>query len=192
MGTVGINFGAATSGAGFNVATTVAAITALSSAVENPWTAQLATLKAQDTALTAVGTHLAALSSAVLALTNFDGVLASKEGASSNTSVLTLTAASSGAVAGSHTVYVTQLAATSSNYSDEVKSANDVLSGSLTIQVGTAAATAGVAATAAQTITIGSSNNTLTSLGTVHQQRRLRSFSECGDGYERLAALAGE
>ena len=164
MGTVGINFGAATSGAGFNVATTVASITALSSAIENPWTAQLARLKTQDTTLTSVGTDLASLSTAVSALTNFDGVLASKEGSSSDTNVLTLTAASSAAVAGSHTIYVTQLAATSSTYSDEVNSANDVLSGSLTIQVGTATSTAGVAATAAQTITIDSTNNTLTTL----------------------------
>ena len=164
MGTVGINFGAATGGTGFNVATTVASIVALSSAVENPWTAQLASLKAQDATLTTVGTDLAALSTAVSALTNFDGVLASKEGSSSDTNVLTLTAASSTAVAGSHTIYVTSLAATSSNYSDEVNSAKDVLSGSLTIQVGTAASTAGVAATAAQTITIGSTNNTLTTL----------------------------
>ena len=52
MSTVGINFGAATSGTGFNVATTVASITALSSAIENPWNAQLTSLKAQDTALT--------------------------------------------------------------------------------------------------------------------------------------------
>ncbi len=164
MGTVGINFGAATGGTGFNVATTVASIVALSSAVENPWTAQLATLKTQDTALTTVGTHLAALSTAVSALTNFDGVLAAKEGSSSDTSVLTLTAASSAAVAGSHTVYVSKLASTSSTYTDELKGAGDVLSGSLTIQTGTAASTLGVQATAAQTIPIGSTNDTLTTL----------------------------
>jgi len=164
MGTVGINFGAATSGAGFNVATTVASITALSSAIENPWNAQLTSLKAQDTALTSVGTDLATLSTAVTALTDFDGVLAGKEGSSSDTNVLTLTAASSTAVAGSHTVYVTSLASTSSNYTNQVPSANDTISGSLTIQVGTAAANSAASPTAAQTITIGSTNNTLTTL----------------------------
>ena len=53
--------------------------------------------------------------------------------------MLTLSAASSTAVAGSHTVIVGQLAQTSSEASASV-SANDTLSGALTFQVGTAVA----------------------------------------------------
>ena len=157
MGTVGLSFGSATSGAGFNVATTVTSILAIDSAVETPWKAQLASLQAQDTAFSTLGTGLASLSTALAALTDFDGVLASKEGSSSDTNVLTLNSAGSSAVAGSHTVVVTSLASTSSQFSDELTNASDTLSGTLSLQVGSGSA---------QTITLGSANNTLATLAT--------------------------
>jgi flagellar hook-associated protein 2 len=153
MGTVGINFGAATSGAGFDVASTVTSILAVASAIETPWKAQLTALQAQDTALSGLGTNLASLSTAVSSLTAFDGVLAQKQGASSNTNVLTLTAASSSAVSGSHTITVNQLAQTSSQYSAAI-AATDTLRGSLTFGSGTSA----------QTLTLDSTNNTLSTL----------------------------
>lgn len=154
MATIGINFGAATSGAGFDVAGTVTSILALESAVETPWKAQLATLKAQDTALSGLGTDLSRLSTALGALTNFDGVLSAKQGSSSNPSVLSLTSASSAAVAGSHSVTVTSLATTGSRFSDTLTNPNDVLSGTLSIQVGSGSA---------QSITL-ASTDTLASL----------------------------
>ena len=157
MGTVGMNFGSATSGAGFDVATTVTSILAIEQGIETPWKTQLTSLQAKDTAFTTLGTGLSALSTALSALTNFDGVLGSKEGSSSDTSVLTLNAASSSAVAGSHTVVVTSLASTSSQYSDELTHASDLLSGSISLQVGSGAA---------QTITLDSTNNTLQTLAT--------------------------
>jgi flagellar hook-associated protein 2 len=137
MGAVGINFGSATSGAGFDVDSTVASIVANLKAVETPWTAQLATLKSEDTAFTSIGTDLATLSSSISALTDFMGVMAEKEGSSSDTSILTLSSASSIAVAGSHTVIVGQLAQSSSDVSAIVPR-GDTLSGALTIQVGPA------------------------------------------------------
>src|SRR5580658_3911536 len=100
MATVGLSFGSATSGAGFDVASTVTSILAISQAIESPWKAQLTSLQAQDTALSGLGTNLSALSTDVSALTNFDGVMASKEGSSSNTDVLTLSSASTSAIAG--------------------------------------------------------------------------------------------
>jgi flagellar hook-associated protein 2 len=135
MGAVGINFGSATSGAGFDVATTVASIVSNLKGVETPWTTQLTALKAEDTAFTSLGTDLATLSSSVSAMTDFMGVMAEKEGSSSDTNILTLSSASSTAVAGSHTILVSQLAQTSSEVSDVVP-AGDTLSGALTIQVG--------------------------------------------------------
>lgn len=157
MATVGLSFGSASSGTGFDVTSTVTAILAIQSAAETPWKAQLATLKAQDTALSGLGTSLSALSTALGSLTNFDGILTAKQGSSSATNVLTLTAASSAAVAGSHTIAVTSLATTGSRYTDSVANASDALSGSLSIQVGSGAA---------QTITLGSTNppDTLASL----------------------------
>jgi flagellar hook-associated protein 2 len=140
MGSVGINFGAATSGTGFDVTTTVASIVANLQAVETPWNSQLTTLKADDTALTSIGTDLGSLSTSLQSLTDFEGVMAEKEGSSSDTSVLTLTSAGATASAGSHTVVVGQLAQTASDYSDSI-AANDTISGALTIKVGNGTAT---------------------------------------------------
>jgi flagellar hook-associated protein 2 len=134
MGTVGLSFGSATSGQGFDVATTVTQILASEKAIETPWNTQLTALKAQDTALTSLGTDLSALSTSLQALTDFQGVFSAKLGASSNTNVLDLTSASATAVAGSHTIEITQLAQTSSNASTAVSAANNTLSGTLTIQ----------------------------------------------------------
>ena len=133
MGTVGLTFGSATSGTGFDVAATVTSILAIEGAIETPWKAQLTTLQAKDTALTSLGTGLSSLSTALSSLTDFDGVLAAKDGSSSDTNVLTLNSASSSAIAGSHTVVVTSLASTSSQYSDSVTNKNDLLSGSISL-----------------------------------------------------------
>lgn len=155
MATVGLSFGSATSGTGFNVAATVTSILGIETAVETPWKAQIASLQAQDAALSGLGTSLSSLSTAVGALTNFDGVFASKLGSSSDPSTLTLTAAGSTAVAGSHTVTITSLAQTSSNYTDQLLKAADTLSGSVSLQIGSGAS---------KTITLGPSSNTLASL----------------------------
>jgi flagellar hook-associated protein 2 len=154
MATVGLSFGSATSGAGFDVATTVTSILAISQAIETPWKTQLTALAAQDTALSGLGTNLASLSTALSSLTDFDGLFASKEGSSSDTNVLTLSSAGTTAVAGSHTIQVQSLATTSSQFSDSLSDAGDTLSGSVQIAVGNAS----------QTITLDSSNNTLATL----------------------------
>ena len=51
MGTVGLSFGSATSGQGFDVASTVTQIQASEQAIETPWQNQLTALQAQDTVL---------------------------------------------------------------------------------------------------------------------------------------------
>ena len=132
MGNVGIAFGSPTSGQGFDVATTVSQIVTTLQAVETPWKNQLTTLQSEDTALTGIGTDLSAFSTALNALTDFEGIFAGKEGSSSNTSVVALTNATSAAVAGSHTVEVSKLAQTFSYASGDL-SAIDTLSGTLTI-----------------------------------------------------------
>jgi flagellar hook-associated protein 2 len=140
MGAVGINFGSATSGTGFDVTSTVASIVANLQQVETPWNSQLTSLKADDTALTSIGTDLSNLSTSLNALTDFQGVLTQKLGSSSNPDVLTLSSANSSASAGSHTIDVSQLAQTSSEYTDPI-AAGDTIRGALTIQVGSAPAT---------------------------------------------------
>jgi flagellar hook-associated protein 2 len=55
MGTVGLNFGSPTSGAGFNVSSTVAEIIGNLQNVETLWKTQLTTLQSQDTAISSLG-----------------------------------------------------------------------------------------------------------------------------------------
>jgi flagellar hook-associated protein 2 len=133
MSTVGLSFGSATSGQGFDVATTVTQIQASEQAIETPWQTQLTALQAQDTVFSSLGTDLSTLTTSLQALTNFDGVFSEKEGSSSDTNVLNLSSASATAVAGSHTITATQLAQTSSYISTAITNATDTLSGTLTI-----------------------------------------------------------
>jgi flagellar hook-associated protein 2 len=155
MGTVGLSFGSPTSGAGFDVSSTVAEIVGNLQNVETPWKNQLTSLQSQDTAISSLGTLFSNLSNDVSNLTDFQGVLAEKEGSSSDQNVLTLTAATPSAIAGTHAVTVSNLAQTSSGYLTAITNVNDTLSGSITIKAGSGTA---------QTITLNSSNNTLAGL----------------------------
>jgi flagellar hook-associated protein 2 len=132
MSTVGLSFGSPTGGAGFDVATTVAAILASEDGIQTTEQTQLTALQAQDTVFTTLGTDLSTLTTNLQALTDATGAFATKQGSSSNTNILTLTSADTSAVAGSHTVVVNSLATTASNVSTEI-AATDTLSGSLTI-----------------------------------------------------------
>ena len=155
MGTVGLSFGSPTSGAGFDVSTTVASIVANLKNVETPWNTQLTALKSQDTAISSLGTLFSNLSNDMRSLTDPQGIMALKTGSSSNTNALTLTAATAEAIAGTHTVAVTNLATSSSGYMAAIANLSDTLTGSITLQVGGGAA---------QTITLTSSDNSLAGL----------------------------
>ena len=136
MGTVGLSFGSPTSGAGFDVSATVSQIVANLENVETPWKTQLTKLDSQDTVLSNLGTLLSNLSNDLSQLTDFTGIMAEKTGSSSDTNVLELTNATSSAVAGTHTVVVNSLAATSSGYLAPITTSGDTLSGSITLKVG--------------------------------------------------------
>ena len=155
MGTVGISFGSPTAGTGFDVSSTVSQIVGNLSNVEAPWKRQLSAAEAQDTAISNLGSLLSTLSTDVGNFTDFTGVLSGKQGSSSDPNVVALTAASTAAIAGTHTIVVHSLATTSSGYLDNVANSSDTLSGSLTFQVGSGTA---------KTITIDSSSNTLAKL----------------------------
>jgi flagellar hook-associated protein 2 len=139
MGTVGLSFGSPTSGAGFDVSSTVAEIVSNLQNVETPWKNQLTALESQDTVISNLGTLFSNLSNDMSSLTDAEGILAQKEGSSSDTNVLELTAADSSAAAGTYTVEVQSLAQTSSGYLTAVN-ASDTLSGSITLQVGSSTA----------------------------------------------------
>jgi flagellar hook-associated protein 2 len=156
MATVGINFGSATSGAGFDVSSTVTSIMTNMRAPETEWATETTALTAQDTVLSTLGTDMSALSTALSSLTSFDGVFSQMDGAVSDSSVVALTDATTGATAGTHSLTVQKLATTSQTHSSAV-SAGATLSGSFTLQVGTGTA---------QTITLNSGNNTVSGLAT--------------------------
>lgn len=140
MGTVGLNFGSPTSGNGFDVSAVVTEIVGNLRNVETPWKNQLTALQSQDSVISNLGSLFSKLSTDLGKLTDFNGVLAQKTGSSSDTNVLQLTAASSSAAAGTHTVVVHSLAQTSSGYLTEVADASDKLTGSIVLQVGSGAA----------------------------------------------------
>lgn len=138
MGAVGLNFGSATSGQGFDVTSTVNQIVTNLQSVETPWKTQLTSLQSRDTALSSLGTQLATLTSDLQKLSDFNGVLASKTGSSSDTNVLQLISATSTSSSGTHTISVQGLAQTSTAATDAV-GASDVLTGSITFRIGTGA-----------------------------------------------------
>jgi flagellar hook-associated protein 2 len=169
MGTVGLSFGSPTSGAGFDVSATVAEIVGNLQKVETPWKNQLTSLQSQDATISSLGTLFSNLSNDMSALTDFQGILAQKEGSSSDDNVLQLTAASSSATAGTHTVVVNNLAQTSSGYLDTIAKATDALSGSMTIKLGNGTTKnivigAAPSQPAANTIYTGSGKNTLANI----------------------------
>jgi len=138
MGTVGLSFGSATSGQGFDVSSTVNEIVTNLQAVETPWKTHLTGLESKDTALSSLGTQMSTLSTDLQNLTDFSGTMAYKTGSSSDTNVLTLSSASATAVAGTHTIVVQNLAQTSSAASDPVGT-TDTLTGGITFKVGSGA-----------------------------------------------------
>jgi len=181
MGTVGLSFGAATSGTGFDVSSTVSAIMAESSAIETPWNNQLTALQSQDTALTSMGTDLSTLTTSLQSLTDADGVFSSMQGSSSDNSVVELTNASTGAVAGTHSVTVTRLAQTSSVYSGDA-AASDNLSGSFTITIGSGTA---------QTVTVASGSTLSTLAAAINQgSYGVKANVITDSGGERLALVS--
>ncbi len=186
MGAVGLNFGSATSGLGFDVATTVGQIVTNLQAVETPWKTQLTALTSKDTTLTTLGTQLSTLSTDLQNLTDFSGTMAYKTGSSSDTNVLTLSSASSVAVAGTHTISVQNLAQTSSAASDAV-GASDTLTGGITFKVGTTGAW--------QTVNVGDGSTaaTLSGLSAAINNASLgvtASVLTNADGTERLSLVS--
>jgi flagellar hook-associated protein 2 len=115
---------------------------------------QQTALNSQTTALSKITTDLNNLQQTSFALGDPLGALNALTTTSSNSGVVTATAASS-ALAGTHNVTVSSLATTSSYYSNSLNPTTTLAAGSFNVQVGTGAAA---------TVTIDSTNNTLAGL----------------------------
>lgn len=136
---------------GLNVADLVSAATYAARAPERQYQSQQTTLKNQNTLLGQVQSLTSSLYDDMSSLADPIGVLTSLSATSSQSSVVSASV-SSGAVAGSHTITVSQLATTGSWYSNSVASATTALS----------AGSFDVAASGGNfTVTVGSGVNTL-------------------------------
>ncbi len=121
---------------GFDVTSAVAAVIAAERQPETLLQNQQTALNAQASALQQLGSQASLLTTALQALGDDAGTLSDASATSSDTSVLTATAAP-GTAAGTHTVVVQSLAATGSGYSAEQSSNSATLaSGDFDLVVG--------------------------------------------------------
>jgi flagellar hook-associated protein 2 len=142
-------------GAGIDVSALVAASMATQTQQLTVMQNQQTQVSAEQTALASFNNDLLALQTSAFALTDPAGQLTQVAATSSNSSILTA-GANSGTASGTHTITVSSLATTSSEYSaGATTSSTPIATGTLGIQVG---------ASPAVPITINNTNNTLDGL----------------------------
>jgi flagellar hook-associated protein 2 len=140
---------------GIDVTAAVNAALSAAEAPENAWESQQATLQSQTSALTQIQTYTTNLDNDMQSLNNLTGPLSASAVTSSNSSIVTASAAS-GSATGHDLIVVNSLASTASYASSAVASATtDLPAESITITPAGGSAT---------TITTGSGVNTLTDL----------------------------
>jgi flagellar hook-associated protein 2 len=142
-------------GTGIDVSSTVASLMQFERLPETQLQNQQTQFNTQVQALQTINTNLSSLQTAVQTLTNFNGQLNAQAATSSNTNLVTASADGTAAI-GNHQVVINNLATTSSFYTNAVATSSTPLAtGSFTIKTGS---------NAPVTITVDSSNNTLTGL----------------------------
>ena len=163
---MGISLNPATllSGQGLDVSSLVSQILSESSGQLTVWQGEQSTLQNQASDLTVINSALTNLATSVTALADPLGALTAQSATSSNTSVLTATA-DTAAVAGTHTVGVTNLATAGAVYTNDFAGGanasilpTNATSGEIDLQIGGSTGT-----TTPITITAGS-NDTLATL----------------------------
>lgn len=134
------------SGQGIDVSSLVQQIITGQSGEISVWQGEATTLASQNGVLEGIGNDLTNLQSAVQALSDPNGALASQSAISSNTNILSASAQSS-AVAGTHQIVVTSLATAGTLFSNAVTSPtasflpNGSSGGDIQLQVGGASGT---------------------------------------------------
>ena len=144
---------------------------------------QQTSLNSQSAEITKISTDLSNLDNAVFALNDPLGVLSSQVATSSNSAVVNATASST-ATPGSHSVTVNSLATTSSYYTGALTTSSTAISaGTFQVQVGS---------NAAATVTVDSTNNTLSQLASTINNQNIgvsASVIQDSNGY-RLALVS--
>ena len=174
---ISLNPSSLLSGQGLDVNTIVSEVLSEKSGQLSEWQNEQATLQTQASLLTGINSDLSNLATAVSALSDPLGAMTAQSATSSNSSVLTATADST-AVAGNHTIGVSNLASTGTVYTNAVSGGANVsilpsgsTTGDLQIQIGGSTGT-----TADVQITAGS-NDTLTTLAAwINQQSAQNSW----------------
>jgi len=137
---------------GIDVTSAVDAILYADRAPERGWQAQQTTLENQTSAINQLETEASSLSDSLTTLQDTAGVLSSVSATSSNTSLLTATAAD-GTIASNHSITIQSLATSGAFYSDSVASSSTGLSqGSFDLTVGSGSATT-IQVTSGETLT---------------------------------------
>jgi flagellar hook-associated protein 2 len=132
-----LNSATNTSGSGIDVTSTVDAILQIDAAPEQTLDARVDALNAQTSSLQSLQGDITAFQTSLQTLTDFTGDFGGLSVSSSNNSVVSATAAN-GTVAGTHTITVANLAATSADYTSAFSSATAALpTGSFDLKVGT-------------------------------------------------------
>jgi len=172
---MGISLNPATllSGQGLDISSLVSQILSESSGQMTEWQGEQSTLQSQASDLTVINSALTNLATAVTALADPLGALTAQSATSSDTSVLSATADTS-AVAGTHTVAVSNLATAGAVYTNDFAGGasasilpSGATSGEIDLQVGGSTGT-----TTPITITPGS-NHTLTTLASYINSQNL-------------------
>jgi flagellar hook-associated protein 2 len=150
-------------GSGIDVQATVNQLVQAAEAPEQAMTEEQQLFTSQASALNNLNSLLSSLQTAVEALQGPDGQLNAEATTSSDSTVVTATA-NPGATLGTHSITISQLATVSSYYTEELASADTTFgTGQFTLQVGTAAPV---------TITVDSTDNTLSGLATYINNNR--------------------
>jgi len=145
------------SSSGINVQAAVNQAIAAQSAPLQQWQQEQVLLSSQKSDINQIESDITSLQTALSAISDPAGALASMTASSSNSSIVTASA-TAGTAAGNHVLVVNHLASTASWYSDSVASSSTPLTpGSFNLQVGSGPVTQ---------ITIGSGVNTLDQLAT--------------------------
>ena len=151
-------------GQGINVSSIVSQMVTAASVPETQWQSQQSTINGQISDLKVMESSTTTLENDLTALADPVGAVTSRSVTSSDSSLVSASA-EPGTTAGNHTVVVNSLATTSSYYTGEVASASTTLaSGTFNLSIGGGKA---------NTITINSSDNTLTGLASAINNQNL-------------------
>jgi flagellar hook-associated protein 2 len=133
LGNVNDAFSGKTSG--IDVGTIVDELMQVERQPEAQWQAEQSTISSQVSALTTINTQLSTLDDSVNNLSDFLGALSQKSTASSDDALVSASADNT-AVAGTHTVVVSNLATTSSSYSNYIPSGTSLAGAEIDIKYG--------------------------------------------------------